>query len=74
MSSKEEKIPLVVQSDYLPTLELGHRGEQGLEQSPDRMSKAGHKAIQHELGEMLRRTRMSLEKDKYVCLRWAYRP
>lgn len=31
MSSEEEEVTLVVQSDYLPTLKLWHWGKEGLE-------------------------------------------
>ena len=60
MSSEEEKVALVVQRHHLPPLELGHLGEEGLEQPSDGVPEARDEPVQHKLGEVVRGPRMSL--------------
>jgi hypothetical protein len=46
MASKKQEVALIVQSDDLPALELGHGWEKGLEQTSDCMAKSGDEVVQ----------------------------
>jgi hypothetical protein len=50
MSTEEQEISLVVQSDHLTSLELRHGREEGTEESPGLDSQQGGEVVEDEFG------------------------
>ena len=50
MSSKEQKVALIVKSDHLSSAELGNGGEEGAEQPSHRVSEESGEIIQDKFG------------------------
>ncbi len=60
VSPEKEEVPLVVEGDYLSTLELGHRWEERLEEAADCVAQPSYEAVQDELGVVRCRACMAL--------------